>query len=160
MAKPAERRHDAALRRRVAPYFLLGPGTIWLVLFFVVPLFYLGKLSLESGFVGSLRIQLELVELQRSALLYDTQFVRSFVYAGTATLLTLVHRLSAGLRDRLQGGAMAERAAVRGRRPVLHHLPDPDHRLGDDPLRRKPGDEVLQAIGLLPAATCSRPAAP
>ena len=42
------------VRRRAVPYFLLGPGTIWLVLFFVVPLYYLGKLSLESGFVGSL----------------------------------------------------------------------------------------------------------
>ena len=35
-----------ALRRRLVPYFLLGPGTIWLVLFFVVPLFYMAELSL------------------------------------------------------------------------------------------------------------------
>jgi len=44
----------AVVRRRVVPYFLLGPGTIWLVLFFVVPLYYMFKLSLESGVVGSL----------------------------------------------------------------------------------------------------------
>ena len=39
----------SALRRRLVPYFLLGPGTIWLVLFFVVPLFYMAELSLGRG---------------------------------------------------------------------------------------------------------------
>ena len=38
-----------ALRRRLIPYGLLGPGIIWLILFFVVPLYFMGRLSLESG---------------------------------------------------------------------------------------------------------------
>jgi spermidine/putrescine transport system permease protein len=45
----------SVIRRRLVPYLLLGPGTFWLVLFFLVPLYYLGRLSLESGVVGSLR---------------------------------------------------------------------------------------------------------
>ena len=80
----------ATLRRRAAPYFLLGPGTIWLVLFFVVPLYYLGKLSLESGFVGSLEFNWDWSNYSEALSAYDTQFTRSFVYAGTATVLALV----------------------------------------------------------------------
>jgi spermidine/putrescine transport system permease protein len=78
------------MRRRIAPYFLLGPGTIWLVLFFVVPLFYMAKLSLESGVVGELRFDWNWSNYSEALSAYDTQFVRSFLYAGTATLLALL----------------------------------------------------------------------
>lgn len=78
------------VRRRLIPYFLLGPGTVWLVLFFVVPLGYLVKLSLESGVVGSLEFNWNWSNYSEAISLYDTQFIRSFIYAGTATLLSLV----------------------------------------------------------------------
>jgi spermidine/putrescine transport system permease protein len=78
------------VRRRLVPYFLLGPGTVWLVLFFVVPLVYLARLSLESGVVGNLEFNWNWSNYSEALSLYDTQFVRSFVYAGVATLLSLV----------------------------------------------------------------------
>ncbi|HEY0318323.1 MAG TPA: ABC transporter permease [Solirubrobacterales bacterium] len=78
------------VRRRIIPYFLLGPGAIWLVLFFVVPLFYLGKLSLESGVVGSLEFNWHWKNYSDALSLYDTQFVRSFIYSGAATLVALL----------------------------------------------------------------------
>ncbi len=78
------------IRRRATPYFLLGPGTIWLVVFFVVPLYYMGKLSLESGVVGNLEFNWHWSNYREALELYDSQFVRSFVYAGSATLLALV----------------------------------------------------------------------
>jgi spermidine/putrescine transport system permease protein len=78
------------VRRRLVPYFLLGPGTVWLVLFFVVPLVYLARLSLESGVVGNLEFNWNWSNYSEALSLYDTQFVRSFVYAGAATLLSLV----------------------------------------------------------------------
>jgi spermidine/putrescine transport system permease protein len=78
------------VRRRIVPYFLLGPGAIWLVLFFVVPLFYLGKLSLESGVVGSLEFSWHWKNYSDALSLYDTQFVRSFIYSGAATLIALL----------------------------------------------------------------------
>src|SRR6476659_5199605 len=78
------------VRRRLIPYFLLGPGTVWLVLFFVVPLVYLARLSLESGVVGNLEFNWNWSNYSEALSLYDTQFVRSFVYAGAATLLSLV----------------------------------------------------------------------
>ncbi len=99
----------AALRRRAAPYFLLGPGTIWLVLFFVVPLFYLGKLSLESGFVGAFEFNWNWSNYQRSALVLRHP-VRPFLHLrrdGDPALAD--HRLPTRLRDRLQGGAVEER---------------------------------------------------
>jgi spermidine/putrescine transport system permease protein len=80
----------AALRRRAGPYFLMGPGTIWLLLFFVVPIYYLGKLSLESGFVGSLEFTWNWSNYSEALSAYNTQFIRSFVYAGVATGLSLV----------------------------------------------------------------------
>jgi spermidine/putrescine transport system permease protein len=78
------------MRRRAIPYFLLGPGTAWLLIFFVVPLYYMAKLSLESGFVGSLEFNWHWDNYKEALSEYDTQFVRSFVYAGAATLLSLV----------------------------------------------------------------------
>jgi spermidine/putrescine transport system permease protein len=80
----------SSLRRRLSPYFLLGPGTIWLIIFFVVPLYYMAKLSLESGVVGSLEFDWNWSNYSEALSEYDTQFVRSFVYAGAATLLALV----------------------------------------------------------------------
>ncbi|MGB7587589.1 MAG: ABC transporter permease, partial [Solirubrobacterales bacterium] len=79
-----------ATRRRILPYFLLGPGTIWLVLFFVIPLYYMGKLSLESGVVGNLEFNWQWSNYSEALSAYDSQFVRSFIYAGTATLIALV----------------------------------------------------------------------
>ncbi len=80
----------AAARRRLVPYFLLGPGTIWLILFFVVPLYYMGKLSLESGFVGNLEFSWNWSNYSEALSAYDSQFVRSFAYAGAATLIALL----------------------------------------------------------------------
>ncbi len=78
------------MRRRIVPYFLLGPGTIWLVLFFVLPLFFMAKLSLESGVVGELQFNWNWSNYSEALSAYDTQFVRSFAYAGIATLLSLL----------------------------------------------------------------------
>jgi spermidine/putrescine transport system permease protein len=78
------------LGRRTVPYALLAPGAVWLVLFFVVPLYYMGKLSLESGTVGALKFNWQWSNYGDALSLYDTQFVRSFAYAGLATLFALL----------------------------------------------------------------------
>jgi len=78
------------LGRRTVPYALLAPGAVWLVLFFVIPLYYMGKLSLESGTIGALEFSWQWSNYGDALSLYDTQFVRSFVYAGLATLFALL----------------------------------------------------------------------
>jgi spermidine/putrescine transport system permease protein len=78
------------MRRRIVPYFLLGPGTIWLVVFFVIPLFYMAELSLWSGVIGEFEFSWNWANYSEALSAYDTQFVRSFEYAGAATLLSLL----------------------------------------------------------------------
>ncbi|MBA3866777.1 MAG: ABC transporter permease [Solirubrobacterales bacterium] len=80
----------STVRRRLVPYFLLGPGTIWLVVFFVVPLYYMFKLSLETGLVGSLEFSWHWANYSDALSLYHSQLIRSFVYAGIATLVSLL----------------------------------------------------------------------
>jgi spermidine/putrescine transport system permease protein len=80
----------SALRRRLVPYLLLGPGAFWLILFFLVPLYYLGRLSLESGVVGSLQFDWHWANYEDALSLYGDQFVRSFLYASAATVIALL----------------------------------------------------------------------
>jgi spermidine/putrescine transport system permease protein len=79
------------IRRRLVPYFLLGPGLIWLILFFVVPMYFMGRLSLEQGTVtgGDFQFTWQFSNFTDALSNYDTQFVRSFYYGGVATLLAL-----------------------------------------------------------------------
>ena len=80
-------------RRRLVPYWLLGPGLLWLVFFFVVPMYFMGELALYSGSLttGGFEFTWAWDELPRRALRpRPQQIVRSFFYAGTATLLALL----------------------------------------------------------------------
>jgi spermidine/putrescine transport system permease protein len=81
----------ATARRRLVPYFLLGPGAIWLILFFVVPMYYMVRLSLDSGTLETgFRFNWQWSNYSDALSLYDTTFLRSFYYAGAATLIALV----------------------------------------------------------------------
>ena len=86
-------RSSTTLGRRLIPYGLLAPGTIWLVLFFIVPLYFMGEMSLRSG-----------VPLSPQGFTFSWQFsnytdaltgrgeqiVRTFEYAGAATIIALL----------------------------------------------------------------------
>jgi spermidine/putrescine transport system permease protein len=76
--------------RRLLPYLLLAPGLLWLVFFFLVPLYYMGRTSLETGtiFTGY-QFNWHFETYTDAISNYDQQFIRSFVYAGTATLVAL-----------------------------------------------------------------------
>ena len=81
----------SAVRRRLVPYFLLFPGTFWLVVFFVVPMYYMVRLSLNSGTLETgFQFNWQVSNFKDALSLYDAPFVRSFVYAGVATLVALV----------------------------------------------------------------------
>jgi spermidine/putrescine transport system permease protein len=77
-------------RRRLIPYGLLGPGLIWLVLFFVVPLYYMGELSLNSGTLGNFYFDWDFGNYTDSLSRFDNQFLRTFIYAAVATVLALL----------------------------------------------------------------------
>ncbi|MGZ5335161.1 MAG: ABC transporter permease [Solirubrobacterales bacterium] len=78
------------IRRRLVPYSLLGPGAIWLTLFFIVPMYFMGELALRSGtFDTGFTSAFEISNFSDALSGNSEQLVRSFVYAGLATLICL-----------------------------------------------------------------------
>jgi spermidine/putrescine transport system permease protein len=76
--------------RGLVPYLLLAPGLLWLALFFLVPLGFLGYQSLQSGIFPNLEFTWEFSNFTDALSDYREQFLRSFVYAGIATVLSLL----------------------------------------------------------------------
>jgi spermidine/putrescine transport system permease protein len=79
-----------ALRRRLIPYGLLGPGILWLILFFVVPMYFMGRLSLESGIFPEFQFDWNFSNYGDALTAYDTQFFRAFEYSAAATVIGLL----------------------------------------------------------------------
>ncbi len=69
-------------RSRLAPYLLVAPGILWLVVFFVIPTITLAQTSLSGAEGGWTAYHKALTN-------YGVHFFRSFRYALTATLLAL-----------------------------------------------------------------------
>jgi spermidine/putrescine transport system permease protein len=82
-----------AKRRRFAPYGLLSPGVIWLLLFFLVPVLTLVRASLSerpNRFLPSdLTFSWDFANYSEALADFGEQFQRSFVYAGIATALCI-----------------------------------------------------------------------
>jgi len=82
-----------AKRGRFAPYGLLSPGVIWLILFFMVPVLTLVQMSLSdrpNRFKPSeLNFSWDFSNYTDALSKFSEQFGRSFVYAGIATLLCI-----------------------------------------------------------------------
>ena len=75
----------------MVPYWLLGPGLLWLLFFFVIPMYFMATLSLKTG---SLETGYQLTwtwsNYTDAISEYSTQFGRAFYYAGAATVLSLL----------------------------------------------------------------------
>jgi len=77
--------------RSLTPYLLLGPGILWLTIFFVVPLGFLAYQSLESGnFDVGYSFTWAWGNYWNAIRDYRDQFIRSLEYAGIATVLAFV----------------------------------------------------------------------
>jgi spermidine/putrescine transport system permease protein len=76
-------------RKGAIPYLLLTPGMAWLVVFFVVPMWYLAKTSLSAGLFPLFSFDLAWGNFSSSIGEYQTQFIRSGEYAGIATVIAL-----------------------------------------------------------------------
>ncbi|MFE2497309.1 ABC transporter permease [Streptomyces scopuliridis] len=81
----------ASTRKRLVPYWLLLPGILWLLVFFALPMVYQASTSvqtgsLEKGFQVTWHFATYWDALQE----YYPQFMRSLLYAGTATILCLL----------------------------------------------------------------------
>ncbi|MDQ3758596.1 MAG: ABC transporter permease [Actinomycetota bacterium] len=78
-------------RRRLVPYFLLGPGLLWLFVFFAIPMAFMGYISLNSGSIeDGFSFTSEWTNFGAAFGDYGSQFGRSFLFAGIATLFALL----------------------------------------------------------------------
>jgi spermidine/putrescine transport system permease protein len=74
----------------LTPYLLLSPALVWLGIFFLVPLGFLGYQSLQSGIYPNFEFTWEFSNFTEAFSDYRTQLGRSFLYAGLATTAALL----------------------------------------------------------------------
>ena len=78
-------------RRGLLPWALLAPGLIFLGIFFLVPLYYMAEVSLQEGTLEEgYRFTWAFDNYSNAISDFSDQFIRSFVYGGTATLAALL----------------------------------------------------------------------
>src|SRR4051812_30810639 len=78
-------------RRRLTPYGLLAPGTIWLLLFFLVPMYFMGELALRTGtFTTGFTPSWEFSNFPDALDGRGEVIARTFFYSGVSTLLALL----------------------------------------------------------------------
>jgi spermidine/putrescine transport system permease protein len=79
--------------RSLTPYILLAPGLIWLITFFIIPIFSLASTSTmvrpEGAQIGTYVQELRFANYVDAFLVSKEQYLRSFIYAALATLLAL-----------------------------------------------------------------------
>jgi spermidine/putrescine transport system permease protein len=77
--------------RWLTPYLLLAPGLVWLAVFFIAPLGFLGYQSLQSGtFDFGFEFTWQFSNYWDAIKTYDQHLIRSLTYAGIATVLALL----------------------------------------------------------------------
>ncbi|MEV4683746.1 ABC transporter permease [Streptomyces kurssanovii] len=83
--------HKTPVRRKLVPYWLLLPGILWLVVFFVLPLVYQASTSVQTGSLEEgFEVTWHFATYWDALSEYYPQFLRSLLYAGTATALCLL----------------------------------------------------------------------
>ena len=81
----------ARLRRAALPYLLLLPGLGWLAIFFAIPVVYMLFESLKQGTIDTgFGFNWEFSNYANAISDFSEQFLRSFEYAGLATLFALI----------------------------------------------------------------------
>lgn len=76
---------------RMAPYLMLAPGILWLVVFFVLPAIWMLVISLSSGTLDTgFRFGPDLAAYADSLTKFPRQFGNSLIFGGSATILTFL----------------------------------------------------------------------
>ncbi|MXM67003.1 ABC transporter permease subunit [Streptomyces sp. HUCO-GS316] len=78
-------------RGRLVPYWLLLPGILWLLIFFALPMIYQASTSVQTGSLEEgYKVTWHLSTYWDALSEYYPQFLRSVLYAGSATVLCLI----------------------------------------------------------------------
>lgn len=106
----APERHRTRLGKRLSPYALVSPGGLWLLVFFVIPMFTMLTLSLETpipttGFMNAgYRFTWHVSQFGSALSQYHTEFVRSLAYGGFVTIVSLLVGYPAAYWIAFRGG--------------------------------------------------------
>jgi len=77
--------------KRLAPYFLILPGGLWLLIFFLIPILFMASMSLQTGSLeGGFRLTWHFGRYAEVLKQYRPQFIRSFVFGVISTGIALV----------------------------------------------------------------------
>lgn len=89
--EPDEAPRKPRRRGRLVPYWLLLPGILWLVVFFALPLVYQASTSVQTGSLeDGFKVTWHFATYWEALTDYWPQFLRSVMYAGSATILCLL----------------------------------------------------------------------
>ena len=78
-------------RRTLLPYLFLGPGLLWLIIFYLVPLINQGGVSLMTGNPeDGYTLTWHFATYTNAISDYSTQFGRSVLFSGIATIACLI----------------------------------------------------------------------
>lgn len=78
-------------RGRLTPYWLLLPGILWLIVFFALPMVYQASTSVQTGSLEEgYEVTWHFATYWNALTEYWPQFLRSVLYAGSATILCLL----------------------------------------------------------------------
>jgi spermidine/putrescine transport system permease protein len=81
----------ARLRSASGPYFAVLPGGIWLAVFFILPLFVMLSLSVQTGnLIDGFRQTFHFANYSHVISSYHNQLLRSFLYGGAATIISVI----------------------------------------------------------------------
>jgi spermidine/putrescine transport system permease protein len=93
------------LKRRLAPYFLVLPGGLWLVLFFAIPMVAMLSLSLQQGdVVNGYTLTWHFQTYADAVQDYQAQIIRSLVYGLVSTLIMIMLAFPIAYWIAFQGG--------------------------------------------------------
>ncbi|MFZ4156616.1 ABC transporter permease [Streptomyces pseudogriseolus] len=91
LAPPAPEAEPPRRRGRWTPYLLLLPGLLWLVVFFALPVIYQASTSVQTGSLEEgYKVTWHVATYWDALSEYWPQFVRSVLYAASATVLCLL----------------------------------------------------------------------
>ncbi|MCM3300687.1 ABC transporter permease [Streptomyces pseudogriseolus] len=91
LAPPAPEAKPPRRRGRWTPYLLLLPGLLWLVVFFALPVIYQASTSVQTGSLEEgYKVTWHVATYWDALSEYWPQFVRSVLYAASATVLCLL----------------------------------------------------------------------
>jgi spermidine/putrescine transport system permease protein len=80
------------VRKKLVPFGLLAPGTIWLILFFIVPMYFMGEMALRSGSLasGGFAFTWEWSNFPDALEGRGDQILRTIYYSGAASFFALL----------------------------------------------------------------------